>query len=236
MPYCPKCDMEFVEGMTVCTDCGGPLAESKEAADAARLEQERLKEEEMRRRCEELVGKTEELSEGETLNVSHERTAPSKAYVNKGQRYEDMASSASAFFIVGGILSAAAILCLTGIIRLPMAGFSKYTFQGILVFMAIGSFLIAVSSKKSAGVLKSEAADEEKETEEILQWFLKTYSAGELDEKLLSEDPDLNDEELSLKRFELIQDLLITGRDLPDQSYADALCDMLYSRLYDKES
>ena len=25
MPYCPKCDMEFVDGMTVCTDCGGPL-------------------------------------------------------------------------------------------------------------------------------------------------------------------------------------------------------------------
>ena len=32
--YCPKCDMEFVDGITVCTDCGGPLVESQEAARA----------------------------------------------------------------------------------------------------------------------------------------------------------------------------------------------------------
>ena len=32
MPYCPKCDMEFVEGIKVCSDCGGPLVESKEVA------------------------------------------------------------------------------------------------------------------------------------------------------------------------------------------------------------
>ena len=34
MPYCPKCDMEFVEGIKICSDCGGPLVESKEVADA----------------------------------------------------------------------------------------------------------------------------------------------------------------------------------------------------------
>ena len=32
MPYCPKCDMEFIDGITVCSDCGGPLAASKEEA------------------------------------------------------------------------------------------------------------------------------------------------------------------------------------------------------------
>ena len=34
MPYCPKCDMEFIDGITICSDCGGPLAESKEVCDA----------------------------------------------------------------------------------------------------------------------------------------------------------------------------------------------------------
>ena len=46
--YCPKCDMEFIDGITVCTDCGGPLVESKEAAEAVRKkeqEEARLKRE-----------------------------------------------------------------------------------------------------------------------------------------------------------------------------------------------
>ena len=41
MGYCPKCDMEFVDGITICTDCGGPLVESEEVAIAMkRKEQE----------------------------------------------------------------------------------------------------------------------------------------------------------------------------------------------------
>ena len=39
---------------------------------------------------------------------------------------------------------------------------------------------------------------------------------------------------MSLRRFDLIQDYLITGRDLPNMSYVDALCDQIYSRLYEK--
>ena len=39
MPYCPKCDMEFIEGITVCSDCGGPLYESEEAYKAIEKEE-----------------------------------------------------------------------------------------------------------------------------------------------------------------------------------------------------
>lgn len=233
MPYCPKCDMEFVDGITVCTDCGGPLVESKEAADALKKAEKEKQEEEMRRHYEKLMGTAAEAeADSETKAPSRPSAAPARAYVNKGQRYEDMSSSASAFFLVGGILAVAAVLSLTGILNLPMTGVSKYIFQGLLILMAAGSLAIAVSSKKSAGVLKDEAKDEERETEEILQWFLKIYSGEDLDDQLHMEDPGLSSEELSLKRFELIQDYLVTGRDLPDQSYVDALCDMIYSRLY----
>lgn len=145
---------------------------------------------------------------------------PVHAYVDKGQRYDDMSSSASAFFLVGGVLAIGAALCLLGIFHLPMAGFQKYMFEGVLVVLAIGSFVVAVSSRKRAAELKVEADDEKRQTQEIIDWFLKNYSAKELDEQLLMEDPDLSGEELSLKRFELIQDFLITGRDIPDQSYA----------------
>lgn len=230
MPYCPKCDMEFVEGVTVCTDCGGPLVESKEVADALKKAEKEKQEEEMRRRYEELLGAGEENEIEEEESAKAARPAPAKAYVNKEQRYEDMNSSASAFFLVGGLMAVLAVLSLAGVLTLPAS--TRTIFQGVMIVMAVGSIAIAVSSKKSARVLKSEAADEEKETEEILQWFLKTYSGRDLDDQLRMEDPDLSGEELSLKRFELIQDYLVTGRDLPDQSYVDALCDMIYARLY----
>ena len=44
----------------------------------------------------------------------------------------------------------------------------KLIFQGMLIAISVASFVVAVSSRKSAGVLKGEAADEEKETKEII--------------------------------------------------------------------
>lgn len=232
MPYCPKCDMEFVEGVTVCTDCGGPLVNSKEEADAILQAEKEKQEEENLRRYKELM---EAQNEAQSEIGANEVPPPvrTRAYVRKGQRYEDMNSSAFAFFLVGGIMAVVDILSLINVLNLPISGISGYIFHGLLTLMAVGFLAIGFSSKKSAGALKDQAADEEKETEEILQWFLKTYSARDLDDQILMEDPELSEEELSLKRFELIQDYLITGRDLPDQSYADALCDMIYGRLYE---
>lgn len=47
MPYCPKCDMEFIDGITKCSDCGGPLVESEEVAKAMQ-KNEQLKRERAR--------------------------------------------------------------------------------------------------------------------------------------------------------------------------------------------
>ena len=61
MPYCPKCDMEFVEGVTVCTDCGGPLVESREAAQAQKAAEKEKLEQEMRLRYEEMQKAAKEM-------------------------------------------------------------------------------------------------------------------------------------------------------------------------------
>lgn len=170
MPYCPKCDMEFVEGVTVCTDCGGRLVESKEVADAMKEEELKKQEELMREQYEKLMATAEE-TEGESDENAPKlrRTAPSKAYVDKGQRYEDVKSSATAFFIIGGALAVASVLVFAGVINIPMYGIMKYIFQGMMAVMAVGSLIVAFSSQKSAAALKTEAVDEEKETKEIVE-------------------------------------------------------------------
>lgn len=236
MPYCPKCDMEFVEGITVCTDCGGPLAESKEAA-LAQKEAEVRREEEKRLA---LLAEAEagEAGEGESgeggENAAEKKDALRRTpYKNKSDRCAELNSSAAAFFFVGALLALGVVLIAAGFLKLPMGYIQRMIFCTVLLLMAVGCIAVGISSRRSAGLLRAEAADEEQATAEIISWFLKTYDGAAMDQQLFSEDPELSGEELVLKRFELIQDYLVTGRDLPDQAYVDALCDTLYTRLYD---
>ncbi len=219
--------MEFVEGVTVCTDCGGPLYESKEAAmEAIRKEQEK----ELREQTESLAALYE--AEDEEA-VRSERIRPVHAYVDKDTRYEDMRSSASAFFIVGALLAVFAVLTVIGVIPILSAGAGNYLLGGVAAVMAIVCFAVGFSSDKSAKQLKVEAADEDKETAELISWFVSNYTAEDIDSLIKSEEPDLSEEEMALRRFDVIEDIFVTEHDLPDPAYVDELCDEVYSRLYE---
>ena len=108
MPYCPKCDMEFIEGITVCSDCGSALMESKEVSDALKRQEQ---EETLARAHAEYQA---QLSMGEDITdeiddqTKEENATPSPAfnrrhglpptrvYVKKSEQYDDLKSSASA--------------------------------------------------------------------------------------------------------------------------------------------
>ena len=286
MPYCPKCDMEFVEGITICSDCGGPLVESE---DAYRAELQRLKEEALEKRrleaqreftVEELLseadrsGATLDPDWAERVGIedpsfrdsvsgrfdagenwepslgdsdgraagrpddgrSDIRAASKPAspglYVTSRQRCEDMHSSASAFLLVGGVILIASILCWVGIIRLPMSDGSRMFFQTVLTAMGIASLIVSLKTRSSIAGLREKAEEEERCTAELIRWFTDSWNGMQLDQELLKEDPSLEGPELELKRFELIQDYLITKQDLPNQSYVEFLSEEIYGRLY----
>lgn len=229
MPYCPKCDMEFVEGVLVCSDCGGPLYESEAAANEAR----------------EAALAANGLSESQenpdlVLDAEPEEKTekkapvPVKSYIKKSQKYEDRKSSASAFFMIGGVLTVFSIFCWAKIFNMPMEGASKYLIQGTFTVMGIGCLVIAFQTLRSAKEMAAGIEAEEKETEALISWFLDTYRRNDIERQLDAEFTDLTEEEKSLKRFGLIQDLLITSHDLPDQAYVDALCEDIYEKLYDE--
>ena len=223
MPYCPKCDMEFIKGVTVCSDCGGPLFESKEEALA-------MQKAALAKEPDALM--QEDLDSEESGEESG--AMPKAAYVKKSQKYEDRKSSASAFLLVGGAITVFAVLCWAGIFDMPMAGFSKYLIQGTLTVMGIGCLVIAILTFRSAKGMVSEIEEEEKQTEELISWFLSAYRREDIDRRLDADFSDLGEDERNLKRFELISDLLITSKDLPDQAYVDALCEEIYSKLFDE--
>ena len=72
-----------------------------------------------------------------------------------------------------------------------------------------------------------------------MEQFLAAHPAAHIDRQLAQEaaltgDSEDTAEELSLKRYGLIQDLLVKENDLPDPAYVDALAEEIYDRLFGK--
>lgn len=242
MPYCPKCDMEFVDGITVCSDCGGPLAASKEEADAIKR---REKEQAAAAAADAYARMMEQAAVSDSESDSDESAAnPAlpkisghvsrpRVYVKKSQQYDDFKSSASAFFLVGGAALIFGILGFGGILPLPMTGFSRLLSLGVITLMGAACLGVAISSLRSAKAIRGEVGEEEKVTKELIDWFTGTYSKEELDAQIAREYGELAPEELSLKRFDLIQDRIITSHDITDQAYVDLLAEEIYAKLYE---
>lgn len=95
----------------------------QKAAEKEKLEQE------MRLRYEEMQKAAKEMEKQPARQ-------PVGTYVKKEQRYEDMNSSASAFFLVGGVLALIAAVSLLGYLPLPLYGVSRILFHVLLILMA----------------------------------------------------------------------------------------------------
>ena len=235
--YCPKGDMEFVDGITVCTDCGGPLVESEEAARAMKEREQKellLKQQEYLDR---LNQQLEELQaqDGEVPALEAAIPRPTGVYETKAQKYDDLKSSASAFLAVGCLLLTASVVFWTGLIRLPMTGASRLIFQGAVTAMGIFSMAVYFNTSRSAKNLRPEIDKEKEDTKELIAWFTDRWKASDIDREIEDRD-SLSEEEISLKRFQIIQDRLITGKDLPDPAYVDALCEEIYTKVFEAES
>ena len=257
MPYCPKCDMEFIDGITTCTDCGGPLVESKEVADAMKQKE---REEALARQRAAYEAMTAEIQDPAECCIEYDtsdaadddvslsevsrdddnmsylggaRKPQAHIYVKKSQKYEDLKSSAAAFLLVGGLLSVFSALCWFGLIPLPLSGPSGIISKSVMTVMGLGSLYVAFTSSRAAKEVGSQISAEEEVTKQLLDWFAGNYSGARLDEQIAGESGELSPEELSLKRFDLIQDIIITSHDIADQAYVESLAEDIYGKLYE---
>lgn len=207
MPFCPKCDKEFITGITTYSNCKTPLPDATEAADALNRE-----------------------------DACAGQAAATRLYVRKAQQYEDLKSSASAFCLVGGVLLTAAILNAAGILRLSAPGGAGIISQLTLALMGIFSFIAAILSGRSAKAVETQVHDEEQATKELTRWFHRHHDAETVDFQLSQEGgfEELSPEEQSLKRFELIQDIFLINFDIQEQGYIDLLAEEIYSALYEE--
>ena len=233
MPYCPKCDMEYIDGITICNDCKGPLVPSKEMITpsgppvrssgttvSAAIPQENAGPSD---------NDSPDRSDDESGIVTYGRT-----YIKKADQYQDLRSSFLAFLVVGGLLLAAAVLSLTGILRLPFASSSKIVYEVVMIILSLGAFAVAVQSLTSARRIQSHIQEEESVTSQLIEWFLNHHDAKTIDYQLTMEGgfEDLAPEEQDLKRYELIQDIFLITHDISDESYVEHLAEEIYTKIY----
>ena len=239
MKYCPDCDMEFIDSVQTCTDCGKILVDKDKYFEGkAAREAEEAKAEEDRRR-EMLESMTEEEKEAmkEAMEEAEQQTRgrhrgaipEPTVYVTRAERYEDLKSSASAFWIVGAALIILAVAGWAGI--LPVNIILKLMFT----VLAAVSLFIAWKTGEDAKTVKGQIKEETEVTEQLIKWFLENYTPEQIDEIITRENGELQDEVLALKRIAFIQDIYITQYDLADQGYVDALAEEVYGQLFEDD-
>lgn len=226
--YCPKCDMDFVDGITVCSDCGTTLVdkeeyfktlEEKKAADLAQAEAD------IKARADEMRAVAEDPDTlAERLAAIKEIYAEPATYETKAESYVDNRSAAGAFLFVGVMLTIFAGLLWSGVINLGII------MNIVATAFAVICFGVAFMSFKSAQKYKGQAAAEEQQIQDIIEGFTANVTVDDIDKYI---EKDIPEEEKALARLQIIRDAILEKTDINDKAYADMLADEIYSKLYE---
>ena len=149
-------------------------------------------------------------------------------------RYEELSSSASAFLIVGIVMSVLTLLSFGQQLHLPFALPTTALMRFFLLVFAIGAFGLYWKTRREASRAYSHIEEEQRITEELESWFLASYAPEQIDFEILGATRHpLRAEALALKRFDFIQDCFLQRYDGMDEGYIEALSEELYKKLFE---
>lgn len=228
MPYCPNCKAEFVDGVTLCSDCHVPLVDTlEETSDGetpAALEDPD---------CLSDPGPSDPESEKEILLGLEQPSV----YVSSKDRYEELRSSGSSLLIVGLLLCALLAVNLSGVIDLPISSSSRILTSTVIGLLALGCLLGAHSTFRKGNLIRSRIASEQRQREQMIDWCVSTYDASHIDKVIQAAEPAETAadsmEVLCLKRMEMIKTYLTREYEIADEAYLDDLSEEIYQKIFE---
>lgn len=230
MAWCPNCKNEYVEGITICADCGAELVESlEESQDHEELILEK-----------DFAGnfdRTEDASENGSLleedaDSAEERPTWTSLYRNSAQKAEENKTSAYTLLIVGIVGLTATLLILAGVIPLYQnAAMTRYLVCGVMGALFLLFIIFGIVSMKTFKVLSVKAKSEDILVEELTKWCEENLTARRIDDGLF-ETQEVAEEQKYFMRVDNMKQLIQNQFMNLEEGFLDHFVDEYYQNIF----